>query len=341
MNENACFHCKKVKKGGTLIKKHVQHESIKQLSLSWFPAIFAVIFIYFVPPVGIAIIIAYFTAPILTALRTVTKLPLTIATLFVMLSIVFIVSTFSFIAIHGLIDTVPIVEKHLAPYTANSDVSGKVFTFLEEKVVEYGHALLEHAIAFTTTLFQRLFSLFIFLVAYFFALRESGKNRFWFLVYFPISMKKPAKKIFTKAGELIGTFVFVEARLFLLTFIILGIGFTLLDFSSPIGSAFLVSLVDSLPLLGIGLFLIPMAAFFFYSNKMIVAIALLLLYIFVIIARQMAESLMWASAFRVQPIHAFFITVCSFYLFGLPGILLTPFLLFAALKLKKHPYFIE
>lgn len=324
-----------------MIKKHVQQESIKQLSLSWLPAIFAVVFIYFVPPVGIAIIVAYFTAPILTAIRTVTKLPLTIATFFVMLSILFIVCTFSFIAIHGLIDTVPIVEKHLAQYTAKTDVSGRIFTFLKEKVVEYGHALLEHAITFTTTLFQRLFSLFIFLVAYFFALRESGKDRFWFLIYLPAKMKKPAKRIFTKAGELIGTFVFVEARLFLLTFIILGIGFTLLDFSSPIGSAFLVSLVDSLPLLGIGLFLIPMAAFFFYSNKMIIAVALLLLYVFVITARQMAESLMWASAFRVQPIHAFFITVCSFYLFGLPGILLTPFLLFAALKLKKHPYFIE
>lgn len=324
-----------------MLKNHVQQETFQRLALNWLPAIIAGIFIFFVPPVGIAIMIAYFTAPILTALRAVTKLPLTIATLFVMLSILFIFCTFSFIAIHGLIDTIPIVEKHLSPYTAKTDISGKVFTFLDDKVLEYGHAILEYAITFTTTLFQRIFSLFIFLVAYFFALRESGKNRFWFLIYFPVSMKKPAKRIFTKSGELIGTFFFVEARLFLLTFIVLGIGFTLLGFDSPIGSAFLVSLVDSLPLLGIGLFLIPMAAFFIYSNQLFIGVSLTLLYIFVITTRQMAESFMWASAFRVKPIHAFFITVCSFYLFGLPGILLTPFLLFAALKFKKHPYFNE
>lgn len=324
-----------------MLKNRVLQQPYQSLVLKWTPAIIASILIFMVPPVGIAIIIAYFTAPILTAIRAMTRLPLTIATLFVMLSILFIIGTFSFIALHGLMDTIPIVERHLAQYTGKTDLSGKVFSFLEGKFIEYGHALLEYAIAFTASFFQRIFSLFIFLVAYFFALRESGKNRYWFLIYFPIKMRKSSKRIFTKSGELIGTFIFVEARLFLLTFIVLSVGFSFLGFESPIGSAFLVSLVDSLPLLGIGLFLLPMSAFFLYSNQLFIGVSLILLYIFVITTRQLAESYMWASAFRVKPIHAFFITVCSFYLFGLVGILLTPFLLFAALKLKKNPYFNE
>ncbi|MFS0689114.1 AI-2E family transporter [Sporosarcina sp. 179-K 8C2 HS] len=321
--------------------KNTQQQTFKSMALQWFPAIIAGIFIFVIPPVGIAIIAAYFTAPILLAVRAMTKLPLTIATLFVMLSMIFIFSTFSFIALHGLMDTVPLLEKHLSTYTGKMDLTGKVFTFLKEKIVEYGHALLEYAIAFTASFFQHIFSFFIFLVAYFFALRESGKNKFWFLVYFPVNMRASAKRVFTKSGELFGTFAFVEARLFLLTFIILSIGFTILDFESPIGSAFLVSIADSMPLLGIGLFLIPMSAFFLYSEQLFIGVSLASLYIFVVMTRQLAESYMWASAFRVKPIHAFFITVCSLYLFGLPGILLTPFLLFAALKLKKHPSFIE
>lgn len=319
--------------------KNIQQQTFKSLALQWIPAIIAGIFIFVVPPVGIAIIVAYFTAPILLAVRAMTKLPLTIATFFVMLSILFIFSTFSFIALHGLMDTVPLLEKHLSTFTGKTDLTGKVLSYLEEKIIEYGHALLEYVIAFTATFFQRIFSMFIFLVAYFFALRESGKNKFWFLVYFPVSMRTQAKRIFTKSGELFGTFAFVEARLFLLTFIVLSIGFSFLGFESPIGSAFLVSIADSLPLLGIGLFLIPMSAFFLYSNQLFIGVSLALLYIFVVMTRQLAESYMWASAFRVKPIHAFFITVCSLYLFGLPGILLTPFLLFAALKVKKHPTF--
>lgn len=305
----------------------------------WLPVILTGVLLFTVPPAAIAVVVAYFTAPILLSVRAMIKLPLTIATLFVMTIIIFLCSAFTFVALHGLIDTIPAVERHIAPFTQNTDITGKLFTFLEEKVIQYGHAVLEYTVAMISTLFQKLFNLFIFLVAYFFALRESGKNRFWFLVYFPATIRKPAQRMFTTAGQLIGTFVSVEIRLFFLTFLLITVGFYFLQFTSPIGTAFLISLADSLPFLGIGIFLLPMAAFFIYTNNLFVGIAIIFLYLFTMITRQMAESYMWASTFQLKPIHAFFITACSVYLFGLPGILLTPFLLFAALKVKQHPLF--
>src|SRR5690606_31946441 len=131
--------------------KNIRQQTYKSLATQWFPAIVAGIFIFIVPPVGIAIIAAYFTAPILLAVRTMTKLPLTIATFFVMISMLFIFSTFSFIALHGLMDTVPLLEKHLSTYTGNTNFTGRVIKFLEDKIIEYGHALLEYAITFTAT----------------------------------------------------------------------------------------------------------------------------------------------------------------------------------------------
>ncbi|NYF25161.1 AI-2E family transporter [Sporosarcina sp. JAI121] len=316
-----------------------KRQAFQSILMKWLPALLTGIILFAVPPAAIAVIIAYFTAPILSSVRSMTKLPLTIATLLVMTLMLFFISAFTFIAIHGLIDTIPAVENHIAPFTQNADIPGKLFTFLEDKVVEYGHALLEYSVTIISTAFQQLFSLFIFLVSYFFALRESGKNRYWFLVYFPLSIRKPAKRMFTESGKLIGTFVSVEARLFFLTFLIITTGFFFLRFESPVGNAFLISLADSLPFLGIGLFLLPMAAFFLYTNNLFLGISIILLYLFTMITRQMAESYMWASTFQVKPIHAFFITASSFYLFGLPGILLTPFLLFAALKIRQHPLF--
>ncbi|WP_203246667.1 AI-2E family transporter [Sporosarcina beigongshangi] len=316
-----------------------KQQTFQLILFKWLPVILTAILFFTVPPAAIAVIVAYFTSPILVSLRSIIKLPLTIATLFVMTLIVFLFSAFTFVALHGLMDTIPAIERHIAPFTKNTDIVGRLFIFLEDKVVQYGHALLEYAVTMISMIFQQLFSLVIFLIAYFFALRESGKNRFWFLVYFPAKVRAPAKKMFTKAGQLIGTFVAVEMRLFFLTFLIITIGFFFLQFSSPIGMAFLISLADSLPFLGIGLFLLPMAAFFIYTNNLYVGITLILLYLFTMITRQMAESYMWASTFQLKPIHAFFITACSVYLFGLPGILLTPFLLFAALKIKQHPMF--
>ncbi|MDS9471735.1 AI-2E family transporter [Sporosarcina pasteurii] len=314
---------------------------IKTAFSKWFPIIFTLLIIYLFPPVAIAVIAAFFTAPLLQAVHAVTRLPLTLSTLFVISSIFLVTGSFFYIGLHGMIEIFPVVENHLASLQLDTDILGQGLAFLEEKVVEYGQAVLDYAITMIQMLFQQLMSLFIFLVAYFFALRESGKERFWFLIYFPVRFRKQAKHTLSKASKLIGTFIFVEARLIFITFIILSIGFALLRFTSPIGIALLISLADSLPFLGIGIFLIPMIVFFFYSGDLFIGTALVLLYLVTITTRQFAESYMWASTFQLKPIHAFFILACAVYTFGLAGILLSPFLLFAALKIKQHPLFNE
>ncbi|MFC5590382.1 AI-2E family transporter [Sporosarcina soli] len=316
-----------------------KHQGLQRLIIKWLPAILILAILFLVPPVAIAVIVAYFTAPILQTIRSIVKLPLTIATLIVMCLIFLLVGAFTFMTLHGLLDTLPAVERQISPFTGNTDIIAKLFTFLENNIVQYGHALLEYTVTKISTFFQQMFSLFIFLVAYFFALRESGKNRFWFLIYFPKAIRASTKKMITNGSKLIGTFLSVEFRLFLLTFLVLTVGFFFLRFESPIGTAFLISLADSLPLLGIGIFLLPMSGFFLYTGNNLIGISLIFLYFFTMTTRQMAESYMWASTFQVKPIHAFYITVCSFYLFGIPGILLTPFLLFAAIKVRRHSMF--
>ncbi len=307
----------------------------------WFPIIFTLIIIFIFPPVAIAIIAAYFTAPILIAFHRVLKIPLTFATLLVILMISSVFLTFFYIGLYGIIEVIPIIEVHLQPFTNSTDLVGKSLAFLQEKVIQYGHAFIEYAFTFIQSIFQQLISLFIFIFAYFFALRESGKNRFWFLIYFPKKLRKQAKHTLSKASELIGTFISVEAKLIFLTFIILSIGFFVLKFDSPIAVALIIAVTDSLPFLGIGIFLLPMIAFFLYGGNLFIGLSLICIYILTFTTRKIAESYLWASTFELKPVHAFIIVACSVYLFGIVGILLTPFLLFAALKIKEHPLFNE
>lgn len=307
----------------------------------WFPLLFTILIIYLFPPVALAVIAAFFTAPLLNAVSGVTKLPLTISTLLVISLIFFITGTFFYIGLRGLIEILPIIENQLALITLDTDLIGKGIGFLEEKILTIGQAFIDSALSILQTLFQQVMSIFIFLIAYFFALRESGKSRFWFLIYFPVKFRKQAKYTLEKASQLIGTFIYVEAKLIFITFIILSVGFVILNFPSAIGIALLISLADSLPFLGIGIFFIPMIGFFFYSGNLWLGIYLVILYIITITVRQFAESYMWASTFQLKPIHAFFILACAVYLFGIYGILLSPFLLFAALKIKHHPLFSE
>ena len=103
-------------------KNRNKQQAFQSIFMKWLPAVLTGIILFTVPPAAIAVIIAYFTAPILSSVRAMTKLPLTIATLFVMTLMLFLMSAFTFIAIHGLIDTVPAVERHIAPFTQNTDI---------------------------------------------------------------------------------------------------------------------------------------------------------------------------------------------------------------------------
>lgn len=213
----------------------------------WFPLLFTILIIYLFPPVALAVIAAFFTAPLLNAVSGVTKLPLTISTLLVISLIFFITGTFFYIGLRGLIEILPIIENQLALITLDTDLIGKGIGFLEEKILTIGQAFIDSALSILQTLFQQVMSIFIFLIAYFFALRESGKSRFWFLIYFPVKFRKQAKYTLEKASQLIGTFIYVEAKLIFITFIILSVGFVILNFPSAIGIALLISLADSLP----------------------------------------------------------------------------------------------
>lgn len=321
------------------MNKRINMHSIGRKFFHLLPATVAILLVFLLPPIAIAIIFAYFTAPIVSFLHKKIKLPYTLGTLIVMILFLAVLSLFIAVALYGLIDTVPVIVQQIAPYTNHENLTGKLFSFVQEKALQYGEALIEYAITFFSTFFQQVFSILFFILSFFFALRESAKNRFWFIIYFPSNIRKQAKAQFAKAGELITAFFFVEFRLFLLTFFLLSIGFIVLKFQAPIGNAFLISLVDSLPFLGIGLFLIPMSIFFFYINDWTVGIALLILFIFILITRQVVESYLWSSTFQLKPVHTFFITAFSVYLFGLAGIAFTPFFLFIAIKLRNHKWF--
>lgn len=307
----------------------------------WFPIIFTLLIFYLFPPIAIAVIGAFFTEPLLKAVYKVTKLPLTLSTLIVMGAIFLIGGAFIYSGLHGLLAIIPLIEARLSTVPIDADLIGRGIVFLEEQLLTYGQALVDYAFVTIQTVFQQMMNVFIFLIGYFFALRESGKSKFWFLIYFPVKFRKQAKYTLEKASQLISTFFYVEARLILMTFILLAIGFTLLRFSSPIGLALLISLADGLPFLGIGIFLVPMIVFYFYHENNWMGSWLLVLYLCTMMVRQFAESYMWASTFQLKPIHAFFILACAVYTFGLYGILLSPFLLFAALKIKQHPLFNE
>jgi len=204
-------------------------------------------------------------------------------------------------------------------------------------------SIFDSIVVYTANLFQmfmkHVIEVFIFLVAYYFALIETRKSRYWFFQYVPKKYRNQWQAHFSKVMQLFHYFVYVEFQLFTITLLILCAGFMILQFEQAIIKAFIVAFADVLPFFGIGVFLVPMSIYFYFNGNTFLCVAILLLYLFVQLTRQLAESMLWSNTLQLRTFHTFFISAASILLFGFYGILLSPIFLFLAVKLKEKSIF--
>ncbi|WP_409373607.1 MULTISPECIES: AI-2E family transporter [Ureibacillus] len=293
------------------------------------------IFLWLVLPISLAIFFAYMLYPIIHFCHQRLKLPYIISAIIISLLIFLSIYSFFYITIQSIIAIYPEIKIQVD----NLQLFDSEYLVVLENIFNESLSYIDTAImslaSYLQDFFQYIFELFIFLVAFFFALFESRRNRYWFFIYVPKPYRKEWKQYFSKAMNLFSYFLYVEFQLFIITFFLLSIGLALLKFENPINKAFLISFADVLPFFGIGLFLIPIAIYFFAIGDKFVSLALVLLYVFIQITRQLTESLLWASTFQLRTVHTFLISAASILLFGVYGILLSPFILLIAVKVKQ------
>lgn len=313
------------------------YENIERFLKKWLPIVVIVILAWLIYPVTIAILIAYFSHPIVYSFQKVSRLPRWITALFfecALLAFIILVAT---LVVKELFEIVYPFRFHLEELLLYANKAN--WQSVIEGLSMVSESLLKKITLFIQHLPEQFVETFVFLVALFFALQESLKSRTWFFIYIPSRTRKTLKPLFLSATDLFEKFTKVEIKLFLLTFLQLTIGFYAMQFSSPIGLAFLISFADFMPFVGTGVFLIPMAVYFILTKQTTLGIIILLLYAFILLSRQLFESFLWANTMHIRAVHVFFISACSLLLFGVPGILLSPFLLLAAVHFRQHKWF--
>lgn len=187
----------------------------------------------------------------------------------------------------------------------------------------------------STKIVQSLFELFLFAFAFFFSLFECRKDRFWYFIYIPPPYRQKWKPHFETLIQLFTTFIWIELRLMVITFIIVGISFQAMQFAHPFQKAFLIALADLLPFIGIGVILLPMGVFYFLQDQLAIAAGLFILYVCVIVIRQIAESFFWSAKIKIRTVHSFFISAGAVLIFGIYGLLMIPVLFMAAVHFRK------
>lgn len=112
------------------------------------------------------------------------------------------------------------------------------------------------------------------------------------------------------------------AILIMVTFSELLIAFIFAGISSPIAIAILISLVDALPILGVGIVLIPWAVVSILTGKIGFGIYLVSIYLIITVVRNILEPKILSSKLGIPPLLSLLIIFCGIRLFGFFGMIL-------------------
>lgn len=112
--------------------------------------------------------------------------------------------------------------------------------------------------------------------------------------------------------------------LFLITFGILSIGLTIIENPYPLLISLGISILDILPIIGVGIVMIPWSIISFISGNSGVGTNLAIIYIVLILTRQILEPKIMGKEIGVRPIYTFASTILGSIFLGPMGVIIGP-----------------
>lgn len=124
--------------------------------------------------------------------------------------------------------------------------------------------------------------------------------------------------------------------LFLITFICLWIGFSIMNLDNSFVIAFLIALFDFFPVLGLDMILIPWIIICVFLNQIVLSLELLILYILIVITRNILEPKLISKQVRIPVLPMFVVMIIMMKFCGILGLLISPLLFMTAKDLHDQ-----
>lgn len=112
----------------------------------------------------------------------------------------------------------------------------------------------------------------------------------------------------------------------LIVFGMLSIGLTIIESPMPYLIAFILSVLDILPLLGAGIVMIPWGIISYIWGTKDLGLGLLILYVIITLAKQFIEPKVLGDQIGIRPLYTFIATIAGSLIFGPIGLILGPIL---------------
>jgi sporulation integral membrane protein YtvI len=162
------------------------------------------------------------------------------------------------------------------------------------------------------------------LLATFFISKDWEKLNRRFSNLMPKKARESGKSIFIDLRKALFGFLKAQATLISITTVIVLVGLLFLRVEYAITVALIIGVVDILPYLGTGLIFVPWVVYSFFTGDVAFTIGLLVLYVIVIVQRQIMEPKILSSSIGLDPLATLVALFIGFKLFGFLGLIIGP-----------------
>lgn len=132
------------------------------------------------------------------------------------------------------------------------------------------------------------------------------------------------EQIIKDTGMGIRGYLKAQLTLMFITFIILTIGLNMVDIKFSVLIALVIAAVDILPAIGSGIVMIPWALINFFLGNGELAKGLAILYVILLVVRQIIEPYVLGKNIGVRPLYTFLATILGSVILGPIGIIVGP-----------------
>lgn len=162
------------------------------------------------------------------------------------------------------------------------------------------------------------------LLATFFISKDWYRLASYMRKFFPEKFQTSSRTVFVDLKKALFGFIKAQFTLISITAIIVLIGLLVFRVEYAITIALIIGIVDVLPYLGTGAIFVPWIAYAVFSNEISLAIQLGVLYVIVLIVRQVMEPRVLSSSIGLDPLATLIALFVGFKLFGFLGLIIGP-----------------
>ena len=155
----------------------------------------------------------------------------------------------------------------------------------------------------------------------------------------PKRAKRNSKTVLVDLKKAFFGFIKAQVTLISITTIIILIGLLILRVNYAITIALVTGLVDFIPYLGTGLIFVPWIIYEFIYGDVNLAIGLVVLYVIVLVQRQITEPKVLSSNIGMDPLATLISLFAGFKLIGFLGLIIGPIILVILTTLQKANIF--